>query len=55
MKKIKLGGLVDTRNKIGFARWILSYKEYSKELIEFREDFEKINLEFQLAMKMLLK
>lgn len=45
MKSNKLGGLVE--NKIGFARWILSYKEYSKELIEFREDFEKINLEFQ--------
>ena len=45
MKKIKLGGLVE--NKIGFARWILSYKEYSKELIEFREDYERINLEFQ--------
>ena len=45
MKKIKLGGLVE--NKIGLARWIFKYKEYSKELIEFREDYEKEKIEFQ--------
>lgn len=53
MKKIKLGGLVD--NKIGFARWILCYKEYSKELSDYREDYEKINLEFQNRKKELEK
>ena len=45
MKKIKSGGLV--KNKIGFSRWILSYKEYSKELSDYREDYEKIKLEFE--------
>ena len=46
MKKIKLGGLVDTKNKIGFARWILSYREFSKELVDYREDFDRLRKEF---------
>ncbi len=45
MKKIKSGGLV--KNKIGFSRWILNYKEYSKELSDYREDYDKTKLEFE--------
>ncbi len=46
MKRNQVGDLVDNKNKIGFSRWILSYKEYSKELINYREDFDKIEADF---------
>ncbi len=38
--------MVENKNKIGFARWILSYKSLSEELKDFQEDFEKMEVEF---------